>query len=254
MSREKLVLDVILETSAGILSLMPAAGVFVGPVKAVVSDYATRQLSKREEFRVGEVAKYCISKIKEKCDAGEALRDDDFFFANNENYRSKAEEIFEGVLTKCKNEHEELKSLYIGNIFVNASFYKRSLGEVNHVLKLADNMTYRQICLVALFFNNKPKLYNLRNTEKEYYASEEVSILQEIYDLTRMGILQKEVKKERGITVDELNNMQLEKAIGWDEVIPNKLALSALGMDCYRLMGIEDVTEHDLEKLVNYLK
>ncbi|TXK70153.1 hypothetical protein [Paenibacillus sp. N3.4] len=261
MSKEKLALDVILETSAGLLSLIPGAGLIVGPVKSVVSDYATRQLSKREEFRVGEVAQYCILKIKEKCAAGESLRDDDFFFDYNENYRSNAEEVFEGVLTKCKSEHEEKKSKYTSNIFVNVSFNNTSIGDANHYLKLASSITFRQMCLINIFGKNHKNELGIRSSHKHTFTSEQSSIYQEIYDLVQKGVLWKISTKqsvvEGFISSDMLLNSDDDydkNVYSWMNVIPGRMALSGFGRESYELMGLIEIPNYELDELIQTLK
>ncbi|MEO2211973.1 hypothetical protein ABGV40_14110 [Paenibacillus amylolyticus] len=178
---------------------------FIGPVLGhVYEDFITRQLSKLEERRIDDAHKYCIRKIEEKIKLGFRPRDDDWFFANNENYRSNASEIFEGVLTKCKLEHEQKKSRYINNLFINISFEKVSLAQANFLLKLVGTMTFRQLLLLNLFNVNKGNNLML-NTKEVTIVSENISIYQEVYELTQLGLLQKLMDEgQPGVTWKDL--------------------------------------------------
>lgn len=87
----------------------PGGAAIGGVLTKILSDIADRILSKREKMRVGATAAFALEKIKSYLDAGLRLRDDGFF-QGKEGNRADAEEIFEGVLLKAKNEHEEKKS------------------------------------------------------------------------------------------------------------------------------------------------
>lgn len=84
--------------------------------ESVFSDFANRMLSKGEEVKVGAAFTFAASKLNERLLKGDKVRADDWFFPNNENYRSCSQEILEGVIIKSKIEHEELKIKYLGNI------------------------------------------------------------------------------------------------------------------------------------------
>jgi hypothetical protein len=122
----------------------------VAPLKKVLSDVAERWLSTRESLRVSAGANYAAQKIAERLDAGAKIRED-AFFAERPDGRSTAEELFEATLLKCKNEAEEKKCRFIGNIFANAVFMEDvAPSTVTYLLQRAEQLTYRQVCLLAL--------------------------------------------------------------------------------------------------------
>lgn len=155
-------------TAIGLMTIGPVGAILLGGLGSGISkmlvDVTERQLSKRELTRIGATTAVAITKINENIESGKEIRKDDFFPSSNYQ-RSSAEEIFEGVLIKAKNEHEERKVRLLGNIFANTAFMpKISVGEVNHILKMIDSLTYRQLCTMSLIFKKKSlgiKLYKL---------------------------------------------------------------------------------------------
>jgi len=90
----------------------PAGAATGGVVGALVPDllqkageeFSQRVLGKREEFRIGTTMFYAATRIKERIENGEAIRDDDFFDNNGVN-RSVSEEIVEGILLTAQKEY-----------------------------------------------------------------------------------------------------------------------------------------------------
>lgn len=169
-----------------------------GVLKNVFFDVANRRLSKREESRIGTAAYFAVKKIQERLNEGQIPREDGFFDDRDLDLRSNAEEVFEGTLLKSKNAHEEKKIKFIANVFANTTFHSEiSSSEANHVLQLAENMTYRQMCLLALFERKDEigsiQLYNRSLSDQENEIDRSVildlSILQEIYQLYNLGLV-----------------------------------------------------------------
>lgn len=263
MNIEKILSETGIEILCNTVNQIPIIGPIIAvPAKSVLQDFASRHLSIREEFRVGNTAKYCIEKIRQRLQKGDSLRDDDFFFANNENYRSSAEEVFEGVLLKCKNEHEERKAKFISNIFVNISFSSEfNAEEANHLLKVAESLTFRQFCLIQLFRKHYKDPYDIRFNGKEYFGSKEILLLQEIQELSQMNILNmlKFVQDSIPAITKELihntfNEGNFQFLNDWGKVIPARMVLSQFGYSCFYTMGLEDIPDNELEPIIKMLK
>ena len=226
-----------------------AAGGALGVMTAkALNDVARRFLSAREEIRVGAAATYAITRIQAYLKDGRTPRSDSFFETDDSN-RSKAEEIFEGVLLKAKNEHEEKKIRIIGNIFANVAFVQAfSINEANHLLKIAENLTYRQFCVLALF--ERKKELNLTNLRKEDYRGigkitfDTYSLLEEIYELIRMGLVFCQNEKGDGN----------EFLLGGVDIKPDRLYLGEIGKRYYQMMGLVDVHTDDLLGIVKDLE
>ena len=142
---------------AAILALPLATGVntLAGAISKVtieglLIDRENTNLSEKEQLRVDDSLVFALLKIRENLNNGLNIRQDDFF-STNVNFQSKAEEIFEGVITKNKIQYQEKKIKFIGNIYANAAFRDdTSVEELHHILEIADRLTYREICILAL--------------------------------------------------------------------------------------------------------
>lgn len=138
-------------------------GVF-GPVitksfKAIGLEIKKRVMGDREAIRIGAGYTFALSKIKQKIDAGEKPREDGYFEAKD-GKRAVSEEILEGALLIAQKEYEEFKVKHYGYLIANISFDpKIDRGYANFLLRMAEKLSYRQLCLLELF--NDTKKYEL---------------------------------------------------------------------------------------------
>lgn len=216
-------------------------------IRKLLADITNRTLSKREQIRVGATAAFALEKIKSYMDSGKAPRNDGFF-SSNETERPNAEEIFEGVLLKSKNEHEEKKTKIFGNIFANIVFMPEfSVGESNHLLQLAESLTYRKMCLLSLF-ERRYSIHGLKLRDNDYrdyreqVPYETISILQEVYDLYLLGML-----------VCATSESGYEALLGLADVRPDRMLLTELGTRYYEIMGLQDIPIEDLLEVVKFI-
>ncbi len=231
-----------------------AAGGPIGiATEKLISDFADRILSEREKIRVGATATYAILKIKSYIDEGQDPRTDGFFDVNG-GERSDAEEIFEGVLLKAKNDHEEKKAKILGNIFANIAFSRDvSVGEANHFLQIAGNLSYRQMVVISLIARKKQiegvelSREGLKRKRWEKISSDTISILQGIYELYNLGL----IRQKTNVTINDLTgNVVLS---GLEQIIPGRLTLTPFGDRCYKTMGLMDISEEELKEIANYI-
>lgn len=233
----------------------PGGAAFGAGVTPIISttvklfiDFAHRSLSEREEVKVGGTAEWAIIKITERLNSGSVPRDDGFWQAQN-NKRASAEEIFEGTLLKSKNEHEEKKAELYANIFVNTAFNSAiSVSEANFILRVAGDLTYTQMCILSLIERKtQNQEFNLRKHDYEQLKSvfyETMSILLEIHLLHNLGfILQKDAGSIESIAL-----------LSWGYIVPNDLFLTLLGRRYSILMGLQDISEEDIENVAKFLR
>ncbi|MFW0859201.1 MAG: hypothetical protein AAGB97_03340 [Dehalococcoidia bacterium] len=226
-----------------------ASGVIISKGTRLLSDIADRFLSKREKIRVGATAAFALAKIKSHLHAGFKVRNDGFF-ADKEEKRSGAEEIFEGVLLKAKNEHEEKKAKILGNIFANIAFLQGfSVGEANHLLQIAQNLTYRGMCVLSLI-KRKDQIQDVKLREESYLEFkgerifyETISTLQEAYQIYNSGLIACKQKSSEGYLA----------MVGWTDLAPNRSLLTPMGERYYEVMGLEDIPEEDIKEVAKYL-
>ena len=254
-------------TALGLLTANPVLAVTLGAVGAGISktliDTAEKYLSNREKMRAGAAAGQAITDIYDRIQTGQKLRNDNFF-DNTGQSRASSEELFEGVLLSAKNEHEEKKITYISNIFSNSIFNTISIGEANHVLRIASNLTYRQMCILSLI-NTSSSLVNtnlsnkwLRDNEEliSLLSIESISLRQEIMDMYSQGLIACEVIEENEdwgsarITKED-NNLAM---MGWYDVVPAGLKLTELGDLCYSSMSLKNIPTKDLSEVAKLLE
>ena len=122
-----------------------AAGVIVTQTGSVVADFVERTLSHRETVRAAGAVSLSLEKIQEKYGAGLEPRDDDFFRLRI-GYRPKAEDLFEAMMLKSKNQYEEHKVHFYANLFANACFDEAlSADTVSWFMLVLDKLTFSHI-------------------------------------------------------------------------------------------------------------
>lgn len=236
--------------AAGIIGFLAAgpAGAVVGgasgpiisrTVKKNAFEIRQRLLGHREEVRIGATLTYAVEKIKEKVDKGQQVRQDDFFDYNHSD-RPPADEILEGVLIASQKEHQEKKLKYYGNLLANLAFDANfDKEQSNHLLKVAQQLTYRQICLLALFA--KKENFGLREVDyrgQGTFNQDLAILLQETYELNLLGML----------------NCSGEVMFGLTDVNPVKMNVQGVGAYLYNLMELWTIDLIDIVKIAGLLK
>ena len=220
-----------------------ALGVLAGSVlsKSIneLGDFAAQQLSKNERVRAGAAAAVALTEIKERLDNGESPRNDDFFELKDGQPRSSAEQIFEGVLLKAKNSHEDKKSIYYGKFYQNLVFDEKcSPSCANLMLNIGDKLTYRQFCFLALV--SQAGLFNARRLRGEHSNLELEALKREEMDLhmSDLGIY--------GL-LDE-GSVKGQEDFGFID------KLSVLGEHFCELFALSDIPDRDLNNLKSLLR
>lgn len=238
--------------------------------KALLIDFANRGLSHREEIRVGAVAALVIEGIRYHLEEGRQPKNL-AFLDESTNGRSKAEELFEGVLQKSKNEYQEKKIKYYANIFITALFNEQFSPEtVNHVLALAERLTYRQLCLLSLFSRPQPiplrdKDYHSPSDRREHPQSrsapnaspgprpvrednyETVDVLAEVFNLHQLSLVRCYMPGSK--SARERIPIQ-----GVSDIRPSWMVRIQFGDRLHRLMGLDSLPYEDLESVADTLK
>lgn len=171
------------------------AGAAVAPLltrsfRFVARELRERFLGPREEIRIGTALTYAADRIRKRLDAGEAIRSDGFFDAQN-GHPSEAEEIVEGVLMAAQRSYEERKVPYYGRLLAGISFDDEvSRAEANHLLQLLVDLSYQQFVLLQLFGTN-----GALNRAQDWRGSDEqppyelVTALADSLDLYNRGLI-----------------------------------------------------------------
>lgn len=241
----------------GLITANPLGVIALGALGAgigkALEDVAERVYSNREKTRIGAAATFTINKIDEEIQSGKSFRQDEFF-KQHDYYRSPADELFEGMLLAAKNEHEERKIKTISNVFSNSVFMPNiSVGEVNHMLRIVQNLSYRQMCVLSLF-HRKNLIEGLKLSETNFLdqehlleelSTDSISLRQEIYELYHMGLVNKFSSAK--------NPKDFIALLSWDSVVPNNMVLSDFGERCYELMGLYELPIGDIKEVAELL-
>lgn len=224
-----------------------AGSIFSKAATNLLSDLASRAFSQREIVRVGATAAIAVAKIRERIERGDMLRQDGFF-ERGSGQRSSAEEIFEGVLQKSKNEHEERKAEFYANIFATAAFDNRFTAEsLNHFLSLAERLTYRQLCILQVFsFPHQFHLFDEEYTLNylKTVSFEKMAVLHEMYDLYQLRLLKCRAPGDG----------EPDDYMSFDQIHPTWMFPNDLGENLRHLMQLQTITQEDLGKVAIFFK
>ena len=114
-----------------------------------------KSLAEREEIRVKQVFQDVIDKIKIKILNGCIPRIDEAYY-EYDNGIPNAQEVFEGVLLKAREEFQSKKMPFYSNFFANLCFDERiNIEHAQFLLSLIERLTYRQLSVLAYLTDNK---------------------------------------------------------------------------------------------------
>ena len=205
----------------------------------LASEIKTRMIGEREKIRIGATIAFAVEKIQENLENGLTIRQDEFF-EEKIGERSTADEILEGTLLAAQKEYQEKKLKFYGNLVANIAFYNEiDREQANFLIKLAESISYRQICILNIFVNKDN--YNLKEndyTKAGEIGAKRVLLLQEIYDLDSYGIL-------------DCSN---EAILGPGQIKPAKMNIQGAGALLYNLMELWTINAQEINPIVELLK
>ena len=231
----------------GLLVAGPAGAVVGGAAGAALSlafnrlgnEISERLLSPREKARVGYVLAQAASDIRELIDQGGVLRTDGFF-ASNPGIRSDAEEIAESVLLKSQREAQEKKLPYMAHLLASLAFDSSISAEMaHHIIRTAEQMTYRQMCILKLA--TAKDRYSLRDNDYrgvDSFRKPLYSILYEWHDLLQRGYMSNGGSAVLGLT----------------DIAPGNASVQGLGADLFNLMRLHRIPAADIAPIAKLLR
>ena len=222
-----------------------AAGGVIGAAatmafKSVGHELSSRVLSPREQARVGGVYVLAAAEIIKKCENGEKVRDDGYF-GTGDFERSDAEEVWESTLLKSQKEPEEKKLPYMAHLLANLAFETEISAAMAHQMtKMAESMTYRQLCILHL--SASKGRYRLRQgsyaEQVENLPKGLYQILYEYYDLFTRSLI----------------NFDGTVAANPSGVNPGAATPQAMGEDIYHQMRLDLIPDDELAPIVDQLR
>ncbi|NQU27229.1 MAG: hypothetical protein HQ528_02965 [Candidatus Marinimicrobia bacterium] len=229
-------------------------GVILGGVSGVMItkgliELTDRYLTNREKLRVAAAVTYSINSIGHRLESGEQVRTDNFF--SESDGRSHAAELIEGILLKCRNQHQEKKIKYISNIYTKATFDNYLTMEIaNQILYLAESMTYRKFCILAFLFQiNMHENVALRNDD--YYVEGEMKRLSKQMPLELQLVLQDILELfSSGLLKSNDDTTLLEYTM----INPSELGLTSFGIMFCEALGLEELHINEFYNIIDLLE
>lgn len=206
-------------------------------------DINNKTLSKRENARIGAVSLFAMNQIERNLENNLEVRTDGFFKRNPISDRSDADEIFEGTLIAAKNEHEEKKLRFYGNLVANIAFHSEiDRYQANYLLRISEGLSYRQICLLAIF--GKKANYNLYGGRSEDLFKDlnqnEKIVYREVGELKLLNLLWSKNEFLMGGGV-----------VG--NIVPANLEQTETGSVLNELMNLNEIEGADLKEIISIL-
>ncbi len=216
--------------------LGPALGISVATVCAEVLD---RLLSERQEARAILVLEAAATRMKQLEAEGQQLRDDDFFREVTD--RHDFEEVAEQVLMSAMNDSQEKKAPLYGALLAHIAFQPQiDRDSAHHLVKLAQELSYRQLCLFALI--GRKDRFTLPNERRGGPLKPETWSAFDEFD--RIGYAQLELvlapPDAPGLLPTNLN-------------APASSMLSTKGRLLHDLMDLETIPDEELRSLAEVL-
>jgi hypothetical protein len=226
----------------GFLAAGPAGAAALGAGGAAAAfalthigeEVSERLLAPREKVRIGGVLALASAEIGERIANGDQLRTDGFFPLPEATQapRSDAEEVVESIILKTQREPEEKKLPYMAHLISSVAFDPSVSAFMAHqVVKMAEQLTYRQLCILRLAATRNS--FNLRSVNyrgQRSFSKELYQVLYECLDLYHRALV----------------NFGGEVAFGPTDIEPSKMAIQALGVDLHNLMRLDSVPEGEL--------
>jgi len=216
---------------------------FASGVKTVATEIKERFLGPREVARIGAAMVCAANHIEARLNEGAKVREDNFFGdSGNEQGpdRPAAEEIIEGVLLAAQRDPQERKLRFYGallaNIALDASVDR---AQANLLIRLAEELSYRQLCLLTLFAGEWREQTRDTDYRKETtFSTSRLALLGEIFELYSKGLL----------------NCSGTALLSIPHIVPRRMQTQAIGAVLVRLMGLSKIPRNDtLELLMELL-
>ena len=242
------------------------AGPFVGSAAGeltarvllhVGTEVQKRLLAPRQEKRIAEAYASASKGVEAHLVNGDRLRDD--FYDPSED-GGTAGEFLEGVLLTAADAWEQRKVPYIGRLFAEVSFESSvNVADANYLLRLADQLTYRQLLLLAFW-------HRIASLE----LHEQVALIMDDDTPARLDKATDALQAE----MEDLNTLRLvgverkDGTMGSPDPTWNGIAdvgtlkraslidihLTSLGEMLHRLMALEDIPTDETDEIIPELR
>ena len=167
------------------------AGITTGTISVLgqlgLDRFITPLISKRQTVRLFQWGTQAAEGIAQRLANGEKYREDGFFDETPSD-RAKIDEVVESTLKKVMETTEEPKIKFMANLTENVHFDSDfDLDTYRRILKILDELSYRQLCIIKLFMNvDQIDLDSLGNSNVTHSLS---SILTDCFEVSDKGFI-----------------------------------------------------------------
>lgn len=193
-------------------------GLLITTTGETIADTLDKKMSHQELIRANKAYQYFVQKLESNLDQGLQVRDDDFFRAAV-GHRKPAEELFEGMLIKSKNQYEEAKVEFFSNLYAN--------GCVDTTLS-PQMISLFILILDRLSFNHLDVLNRFKKLGQESLWQSN-----DVYDLQKENPL-------LPTCIEELKNLNLMATAFWGD---SPLIITNLGEKFMNSIEFKDIFE-----------
>ena len=208
-------------------------------------------ISRRQSERLYVWGKQAAESIAQRLANGEKYREDGFFDKTSTN-RSNIDEVVESILKKVIDTTEEPKIKYMANLTENVHFDSDlDIDTYRRILKILDELSYRQLCLIKLFMNSDQiALDNLGNPNITQNLS---SILTDCFELNDKKFISSGnafMKKIRELYLGNSGDVFIAGSTpaeypGFSEVFSDKL---------FKFVKLDQIPDEDVDSILRELK
>jgi len=232
-------LGLLCDGTVGSIVAPVAAGYVNEMLGNVAKEVNRRMLAPRELLRIDSTLSVAIEQIDRRLKNGEVVRKDGFFNQNTSG-RSNADEVAEHILSKCQRECEEKKIKYLGIFLSKIAFDPDIDTHLAHQLtKCAEDLTYRQFCLLNIFANKQLRS-SLRSNNYREIRFFPLALRQVLYECHALSI-------RDYISSGEAN-------LGVTDMSPGTMRTQGLGEDISNYLSLAEIPYEDLQSIIDILR
>lgn len=226
-------IGVAIDGAAGIIAASAASPVLYKMFKSISEDVQAKKTSKREEQKIGAGYLFALRRIEYNISHGKKIRSDGFIV--DDDILSDSNTILEGVTVKLQKEWELKKLEFYGNFLGNISY--RADIDINYatvLLRLIESLSYRQICIVAIFKRIGTPEIDLSSIESRFktnYAMHNFSysLYSDLVELGQLSVLRRVAPFKVGAVL-------------------GNCVLSDIGEKLFELMNLSEICKDDYIK------
>jgi len=212
-------------------------------IRSIKGDFKNRFLSEWELNRINITEAAAKKRIKINIENGLQFRNDDFFTQDSISDRAPICEISEGTFIAAKNEHEEKKLNYLGNLIGNIPFHQEiNRDRANYLVRIAERLSYHQLCILA-FFDRK----------SDYFFKPD-EIAQDATHPNIKNMIFREIEELKILSLLSSKNNYLWGGGPAGNITPPNVELSETGKIFHTMMNLDQIDKSEIDRVADILK